>query len=335
MAQTRPTSPDPTGTSPRHAGIEAARLALCLAVVLLHALPDPVPPAMVPVAAACRIAVPFFFIAGGFFLRVPDRWTWSILRRPGKVAGLYAAWLVLYLLFFWVHGPPWRPHGIDVLTGGAAFHLWFLPALAVSMALVASGFALGRPGLTLAVAVALAAASLALGSDHQALGLPLFRGTRFLGAPLFLCIGVILARRGARLPLGAALVLLLVAYGLELGEERLIARLSAAPFASHDVVLSTYLLGVATFLVARALPPTRAIRWAAGGGRVSLGVYAVHLAILLLVLPLAGGSGLLHALAAAGATFALATILCLGFARIPVLWALVTTQKPKASTRRG
>lgn len=323
----------PAAGRERHAGIEAARLVLCLAVVLLHALPDLTRPAAIAVAAACRMAVPFFFIAAGAFLRVPARWTSQILTRPARVLALYGVWFVLYIFFFRVHGPGWRPHPTDLLTGGAAFHLWFLPALAVSLMMVASGLALGLPRRTLAAAVLLAAASLAFGSYHQALGLPLLRGTRSLAAPLFVMIGVLLSRRTLRLGLAGALGLLMLAYGLELGEEWLIARLSAAPPTSHDIILSTYLLGIAAFLVARALPPLPAVRWVAKGGRVSLGVYAAHLAILLLLSPRIGGSGLVPAFAAAAATFVVATLGCLLVGQAPLAWRLVTTQPPASRLR--
>ena len=95
-----------------------------------------------------RIAVPFFFISAGFFLfRKTDPTAYDptpckqyILR----ILRLYGVWTVLYL--------PWvirdaRADGKTLLTGTVSFlrnflltgsynHLWYLPALAVAVALV-------------------------------------------------------------------------------------------------------------------------------------------------------------------------------------------------------
>ena len=143
-------------TSRQYPAVDIAKLLCAVLIVMIHVPPFGSANAT-PLAQAGnfflrfylgRIAVPFFFISAGFFLfrktnptaYDPTPCKQYILR----ILRLYSVWTVLYL--------PWvirdaRADGKTLLTGTVSFlrnflltgsynHLWYLPALAVAVALV-------------------------------------------------------------------------------------------------------------------------------------------------------------------------------------------------------
>jgi surface polysaccharide O-acyltransferase-like enzyme len=178
------------GQPSRHDGIDLVRLLMAFAVVLLHALPKPVDtpggaPWVILLATACRAAVPFFFVAAGYFMRPPSSLRWSVVQRPLlRVVPAFLVWVALYHAASVVLGVPARAmRWTDLFSGGLAFHLWFLPALAAAMILVTAGIAVLGRRWTRVLCCVLAACALAVGSYHLLSGLrerPLIAG--FCGA---------------------------------------------------------------------------------------------------------------------------------------------------------
>jgi surface polysaccharide O-acyltransferase-like enzyme len=299
----------------RHQGVDAMRFALCFAVVLLHAMPASdlgAPPiwAMV-VGSLCRGAVPFFFVASGYYLRLPDRITPQLAIKPLRRLGPpYLAWVLIYTAvdyLAWGSVPDLGPR--TLLTGGDAFHLWFLPALGVALVLVpAAILLLGNVGAVLLCGT-LAAASIALGGYRGALELPEVGATRLMVAPLLVLIGSWLARRSAALPASVAIPLVIAAWGASLVEEATIAWLDQAPLRSHPIVISTLALGTLFFLLARALPAGRRTTAVAPLAAISLGIYASHLLFVRAFGMLIGSGTPERALAVAVLAFAAATLL--------------------------
>lgn len=163
-------------TSRQYPAVDAAKLICAVLIVAIH-----VPPfgkdASAPLAAAGnfffrfylgRIAVPFFFLTAGFFLfrkTASGNFSFAPCRQYIlRLLRIYVLWTVLYL--------PWiireaRESGKNLLTGllsflrnflltGSYSHLWYLPALAVAVALVGWLLRKGlRPGCILAASALL------------------------------------------------------------------------------------------------------------------------------------------------------------------------------------
>jgi surface polysaccharide O-acyltransferase-like enzyme len=165
---------------------------------------------------------------------------------------------------------------------------------------------------------------LALGAYHSALHLREFVGIRLTMAPALVMIGYWFKRSGFRVGGCSASFSVMVAAILVILEEALIARLGGANFTSHDIVLMTYPLGSAIFLLALSINPNSPLSALAMLGRVSLGVYASHLLFVYTLLPWTGQSSFPRACILAAATVCSATVLSLVLARMPVIRRLVS-----------
>jgi surface polysaccharide O-acyltransferase-like enzyme len=293
----------------------------------VHALPlsASVPLWTQLVGAACLPAVPFFFIASGYFLRLHDGFSAAILLGPlRRLLPIYLFWLLAYVLFLKVvplH--TWSFHLRDWLWGGPAYHLWFVPALAFALAFVGTGLSLVGPELTGLACMVLAGIALAGGAYHDLLhmpGSPILHVGQLAG-PMYVYIGAMLARWRITIQWRWLAVMIVLAYGLVVGEEMLLARTPGEP--PHDVVLSAFIMGTIVFLAARAIPEPRALRGITRLGRVTLGVYAVHLCILWLLLPYIGNDSPWLVAVLACFVFVLATIVSLGMQSVPGLRSFV------------
>ncbi|MHA7967093.1 acyltransferase family protein [Paenibacillus sp. CAU 1782] len=169
--------------------------------------------------ALARLAVPFFFMASGFFFfRKLSGNTQAdialLLNVMRKVALLYAVAIIIYLPFNVYKGDfgsTISAGGMfkSVLMDGTFYHLWYLPALIIGMPIV---YALHRllPGWGVAAAAALLYGIGLLGDSYYglAIGAPAlkqmydvlfqwFDYTRngFFFAPPFLVMGLLAAKR--------------------------------------------------------------------------------------------------------------------------------------------
>lgn len=154
-----------------------------------------------------RFAVPAFFILSAYFWK-PDELAAPLklsLRVAGRVLPAFLLWTAIFVLLKQLPhldrpAIDYSPAGLLLLlwTGGPAFHLWFLPALIVSTAMVAlAGRYLGW-GLTLALSLLLFVAGTIVGAYAKPLfghGFPFWmdRNGLFFG-PIFLTLGVLLRR---------------------------------------------------------------------------------------------------------------------------------------------
>jgi surface polysaccharide O-acyltransferase-like enzyme len=276
----------------------------------------------------CRAAVPFFFITSGYFLARHQRFSVGVVLKPlRRLLPIYIFWMSVYFVFLLVipiH--PWSFGFRDLLSGGTAFHLWFLPALGVALAIVGAGLSLAPSAITGIACAVLAAFALTRGTYHDVLGLhgAASRGGLFV-APLYVYVGTLLAGRRLAFPHWACAAFVLLAYALLFAEEQFIAAHSglARPM-SHDFTIATFPLGAAMFLFARSIGSSRFIDRFAPLGRASLAIYASHLLFLWLLLPLIGNDSVLRVFASATAAFLLATALGLTLARISFLKRVAT-----------
>lgn len=145
--------------------IDAAKFISAFLVVCIHTGPllDINKEAnFVLVQIIARLAVPFFFVASGFlmFLKLDITREWNdyeniqkIVHYVKRLLKLYVIWTILYLPFTYVlmrGGEGFSTAALlryvrDFFFAGSYYHLWFLPALMLSVPL--AYFLIGRFGL--------------------------------------------------------------------------------------------------------------------------------------------------------------------------------------------
>lgn len=288
-----------TGRS--YGALDAFRLLAALLVVAIHTGPlasFSTDADFLLCRALGRVAVPFFFTVTGFFLlpRLEQSGRCALAPFWKKGLRLYAAALALYLPVLLYTGY-FRQAGLpavllrDLVFDGPVYHLWYLPALLLGMAIAAALVSL-CPRAALPVGALLYLFGL-LGDSYYGLGLfpeglfALFGYTRngLFFAPLFLLLGWTLAKHPARcaggrrvlggkggnqravLCYGAALAGMLV---LLCGEALLVRRLALARHDSMYVLLPGCLWALMRLLCTPACPSRPALR------RLSTAVYLVH-----------------------------------------------------------
>lgn len=166
-----------------------------------------------------RLAVPFFFMASGFFLLPGGQRKESGARLKAfciKIAKLYGLAILLYLPLNLYAGYFSRP-GLagqllrDVLFNGSFYHLWYFPAVLLGSVIAWALYRYTKPAVAFAVTAALYLVGLggdsyyglvtrlpALHTVYDAM-FRLFEYTRngFFFAPLFILMGLYLAGRPA------------------------------------------------------------------------------------------------------------------------------------------
>ena len=333
----------PRARAHRNPGIEAGRAVAIAAVVVLHAVtPTPhafgVHPSGV-VDQLCRWAVPFFFVTAGYALGrralAPGPAAAAVLAR---LAPVFLAWSLVYLLLSAEGlGQLARPHAAYrwLATGGPGWHLWFLPSLALCLALLLAMRAAGlAPRTMLAIALGTYALGLALGPYHPLLAahdaalpdgqMPILDGR---GGPFplaFVVVGYWLAASGADIPARVGPALLLAGGGLHLAEAFCLDAGGWTPFVRNDLLVGTLAFGTGAFLVLARAPAGPVVRAVGGLGRYSLGVYAFHVLVLVVLRRLLHPTGLAESLGLAAGVLAVSTTAVVALARLRVLRPLLT-----------
>jgi len=233
--------------------------------------------------------VPFFFIAAGYFQPDVTRFDFAIVARPLKrLLPLYIFWTVIYDLFFYAK------YGAAALMRynfNAAYHLWFLPALGVGIAVLQAGRAFfGLRFMTLA-AIMLALMGLASTTYSDVLGFGGIGGRRgWLFALPFLVTGAWLARTKYAPSFKTAVATILLGYGCSIAEEYLIAQFTGrTEFFSHDFLFSTFPFGLGIAFLALWLGKnsrSRLLFRLSAFASLSLGIYLSHVLFLWIFSPL-------------------------------------------------
>ena len=277
----------------RETGIDAIRCLAFPAVVLIH-LPSYHVPVETQITAPalldqlCRFAVPYYFVASGYFLGETERPPLVAIRRVMmRLSLVFVFWEAVYLVASGTSvaalSDPSLLRSI-ILRGGPGYHLWYLPSLGVCVALA---IALRRlpAAFRLTIGLACFAVGIAFGPYRESLGLPSIGDTRtgpWFGLVFVMSGTVLRSLRIAHLfPLGVGLIAIGIAS--QIAEAAFLAMNGQGGFAPHNYLLGTLPLGIGAFLLARALPDNATVRTLAAVGRLSLGMYCVHLLFIWLL----------------------------------------------------
>ncbi len=300
----------------RLAGIDALRCLLAFSVVLVHTIFESGARAAhwsEYIVTACRFGMPCFFIAGGYLLPRRQRSNWEIFSKPVvRLSSLYLIWMTVYYIFLNLDPRHRRPFVLNqFFSDWPIYHLWFLPVLATALVMVPLGLKYLGAALTTGLCAILALLALATSTYHDILHLPgIAQHGRLLAAPMFVCIGAMLARKAPRLSARTNLLLVAVFFLAMVGEEALIQHLSGAGHVmSHEFLFSSFLFGPGVFLLWRPLSHLRFTPYLARVGRLSPNIYMSHLIFIWLAVSLARHPALPWALVLAPLAFLGAALL--------------------------
>ena len=226
---------------------------------------------------ACRFAVPFFFIASGYFLSSNKPATQIICKSFQRIAPIYVVWTLAYTVIFWAWPTDWEGWVGLAFIGGYGHHLWFLPSLFVCVALCALIRPLGE-AWGIAIVTMLYLVGLACGAYGPIVGVEQNlwdpRAGILFGA-IFVYAGMVIRRRDVTIGHALALTLFVILVVLQMLEIMIVSR-AHSPY--HDFFILTVPLGIMAFLAARSTPWNGAtLSRIAALGQITLGMYAVHL----------------------------------------------------------
>lgn len=284
----------PAATAPaRNASLDALRVLSLLGIVSLHVAGGGfagMKPFGFVVDELSRFAVPVFFLMSAYFWKDAD--LASPLRLAGKVARrvmpafaiILTVTVALRLLGGGRPGFELTPTGLLLLlwSGGPAFHLWFLPALVLGSAVVATLMKFIGLRWTIVIALTLYVIGTLIGAYSRPLfghGFPFWMDRNGLFfAPIFLVAGIVLRQHRGRLAEWSipAIVAVLIAFAaLHLAEGYFVVGRYAL---GHDYSLATlgYALSVAVLFMRIEL--TNPL-WSTLG-QATFGAYLIHLLVL-------------------------------------------------------
>ncbi len=237
--------------------------------------------------SALRWAVPFYFLASGFFL---ERSRSNIFQGLKKLLIRLAPPMVFWVIVYSIARANWssllHPQFflLDLISGGAGDHLWFLPALGISAAIVLLCKRFGDVPLLL-IGACLFATGLAFGPYRASLELPVipfahgvdfkmrwgpFEGTLFVG------IGYVIAKHRFKVGIPVAVSMILAGLACQVAEMFAI-HATGGDFYAYDFLIGTIPLGTGIFLLANALPRFRVNDYLARWGGLVFGAYCIHL----------------------------------------------------------
>lgn len=324
---TRAVAPEPRPTSGRSWGVDLGRAVAAAAVVVIHACAagaSPVSSGTATLRELASFAVPFFLATSAFFaVRAisPTRSASSIMRaRIGRLLLPYVAWSAIYVGLKAVSSrladdpdrlaALFRDPGRLVFLGGASVQLYFLPMLAVGMALLPLVDALARRLRFRADAIGLAALSLVpywyLGWNGNAYDIRTATAFRDLVDPdrtkavhaVVRLLLVALAWAARLLPY-LTLAVVLRAYRLDRDRPRWLLAVAAALFVAVEVLnrpfqpyilrelAVSFTLVVLCFAVRAPRPGALVTRAVDSIAKHSFGIFLAHTAVLQVVQDLA------------------------------------------------
>lgn len=300
----------------RLTGIELGRIVACLAVIVIHQnLSDYGGNESIYnlFTNASLWAVPFFFMLSGYFMSVEESWVKLIVKYFVRLAPITIFWITIYAAIW--SEPIWFLDGFKstlkiLYTGGAGYHLWFLPSLGMCLAIAAIFLHFRAVNFLFAIALAIFLVGLAFGPYAPAIyGVqhgdvdPPFntRNGPFFGL-IFLTLGVLLQVQKIRLEAFAGASLVAIGSILVAAEVAFLNTVYQSPTTGYDYLLGSVPLSLGMFILflrlnISSIRMAQVVRFL---GSASLGIYTVHAVVLQVVTqatqPASFGSGLAAAL---------------------------------------
>jgi surface polysaccharide O-acyltransferase-like enzyme len=247
-----------------------------------------------------RVATPFFFLAAGYFFAVSVSRGAAPLPHAAKLikrlAILFLFWALVYVFvpIELMLGPPahgyWESVGImwsrtasrHFITNGNKVHLWFLPALACCLTLLAVACRLKWERALFVVAVGLYFFGLYVGAYQDTpIGWDISLNPRngpFFGM-LFVISGYMIQRLGWQFTQRQALGLIVLGIVLRVAELYWITDFGTRP-SEIDFLLGTYPFGLGIFMLLALNPGLGKHRWIVRLSRYSPGVYCGHALVI-------------------------------------------------------
>lgn len=259
---------------------------------------------------ASRFAVPFFFVASGyFFARSVERGgsPWSqFFRYSKRLAVVFAVWTVVYGVIppnwtasFFQMGPApaiYKTASMNLaraaeaplafLVNGAGVHLWFLPALIIGLFMLTVSAWSGLSRHTVVLGIVLYLLALAAGPYSSILGVDLpFNGRNGpFFSTIFVSAGWWLSKRDAP-GVGTALALIVAGAVVQTAEVIALNALSGSSPDSHDYLVGSAFTGMGVFMWCLASPDLGRTTFLPSLGKLTLGVYVSHLLVKASIYP--------------------------------------------------
>lgn len=272
----------------RRDGIDAMRFIGFCGVVAIHTRAD----TLTRLAAEFGwFAVPFFFTVTGYFLyplRSGD-WKRDARDKLARILLPFAIFLPFYMVLGWTLGiwtPQWPQILLSLLTGEPGFHLWFLPSMAIAVALVMLLDHYLSHVQILLIGILLYAATLFLGPYETILFDPAARdwmpGIGPFTSVFFVAAGVVIRDIAPQPKFWVWVIAAILALLASIGEFFLIVGPLEyrTEYGVVNVRLSMIFLGLSMFMVALSMPDGGITHWLARLGQHVLSMYLIHVAII-------------------------------------------------------
>ncbi|MBD8531343.1 MULTISPECIES: acyltransferase [unclassified Massilia] len=294
-------------TLPRLASVDSFRVLAMLAVIAIHTVPFSDTRSIgnelnlaIVINQLARFAVPFFFVASGYFwskkISTSDDILGSSKKTAKRILALFVLWSLAYVCItgmnlllmngriaflkevdFFIDALIHRP--VTSLLQGSKAHLWFLPALLISLLLTAYFLEKNRLRALVIVAIGLYTVGL-LGGAYNASPLGIntqfnFRNGPFFGLLFFVAGHVLQQLKPTHSWFIYGFALTLAALVLQFLELNYLFKTWGTSLR-QDYVVSTFFVGMGVSMMALSNHPR--LRWdtLSGVGPIVLGVYAVH-----------------------------------------------------------
>ncbi|MCP5078224.1 MAG: acyltransferase family protein [Psychromonas sp.] len=300
-------------------GVELFRLFAIFGVIIIHSSPFSEAFIGTVIEQLSRFGVPFFFLVSGYFfvLNVENKKEKTLdiaFRQIKKIIFIYAIWYVVYDFwsFFTVDSCSdirltclvstfkeqfqilidelIESNFIHLLTGGRAYHLWFLPSLAIALLLLAFSlkynfFKIGMGGAIFLFVITLLNTpyrDTAIGID---IGITNSRNGPFFSS-IFVFLGAAIARYQlvqsrmlASLP--TAIFICLIGFVAQYIEAEVLSMYTNnGDIISFDFILFTIPFAVGSFLISLHFKSANRIPGVFIFSRLTLGVYLVHVLVM-------------------------------------------------------
>lgn len=295
----------------RITSIDTLRVVAILAVVAIHAFAFwPYPALYDVVQLLARFAVPFFFAASGYLFsqkHLNKAVTWQSIAFPvRRIMVVFVIWSCIYAIAPVVIPKNWSVlsqqglvdpllqqinltlHDLAVrplfyVFEGPGFHLWFLPSLAMSLALLAVALHYQRLGTFVILGLGLFILGLlAKAYANTSWGWHVNFNARngLFFSTVFVAIGAWLAQRPDKPSNGYALIIFTLGYLLQFFEAQYLHALNPQmPVTGNDFLIGTLPLGIGALLIALARPSLGECTQIHRFAPYVLGIYVVHIIV--------------------------------------------------------